>query len=431
MKKITIAAGLFLLAGCGAASKNTTMDAAYAESPAPSEPTPAQDAPPPPAGEMTSVDSGSFNYESSNGEKYQFDYDVDRPAKTSESAERPMASVPLTSIGTPGNSASTTESPPPLPIENGKVDTKNDPMIIYSGYLQLRVRRLIEAQDQIQSVVEKRGGYIDSLTKTTIVVRIPGIDFESMMTELAGLGELLSRWVRAQDVTLQFTDLRARLDVAEKSRERLLKLLDKVDDVAERLRILQEIKRLSEQIDTIDSSLAAIRNLVDYFTITIDLVPILEADRMDTGLSPFAWIRELRPHLQTMTEGKKAFAIKLPKGFVLFEKEEAYLAQSADTSVIRAASLTNEPKGDNAFWIDAVDFEMTTRQEKIEKSGTEGKFVYRLYENDDVTPRFYLVALTVLEDKIYVIEVFFPNADAKDAHFNSVIEMLKTAEVKP
>jgi hypothetical protein len=430
MKKITIGACLVLLAGCGGSAKQ--MDTAYAAPPAPAEPMPSQEPPPPPAAETTTGGAGSFSYSTVDGDEYQYDYSVEAPKKRA-SNEKFEESRPASSAVARGSAsaAESTTTPPPPPNGNGQVDTKVDSMIIYSGYLQLRVKRLIEAQDQIQAVVEKRGGYIDSLTSTTVVVRIPGNDFEAVMTELAALGDLLGRWVRAQDVTEQFTDLRARLDVAEKSRERLLKLLDKIEDVSERLRILQEIKRLSEQIDTIDSSLAAIRNLVDYFTITIDLVPILETDRTDTGLSPFAWIRALMPHLQTMTDGKKAFSIKLPRGFVLFEKEHSYLAQSADTSVIRAASVENEPKGDAPFWIDAVDFEMTTRQEKIADKGDSGRFVYRLYENDDVTPRFYLVALTVVEEKVYVIEVFFPNADAKDTHLKAVVEMLKTAKVKP
>ncbi len=437
MKRIAIAAGLVFFAGCGGASRHVKMDAAYA--PPPEEPMPAQA----PAGEM-SAGSVDYDYSPEGRTEYRFNDDVvesqliadERPSKKSRSEERfePPASV-STSDGfgaTTASAASTPPPPSPPPAAgNGKIDTKNEPMIIYSGYLQLRIKRLIEAQDQIQEVVEKRGGYIDSLTNTTVVVRIPGNDFEAVMDELAALGDLLNRWVRAEDVTDQFTDLRARLEVALKSRERLLRLLDKTENVAERLRILQEIKRLSEQIDTIDSSLAAIRNLVDYFTITIDLVPILENERVDTGLSPFAWVRALTPHLQSLSEGQKAFVVKLPRGFVLFDKEDAFRAQSADTSVIRAATVENEPLGDEAFWIDAVDFEMTTRQEKIVQNGKAGRFVFRLYENDDVTSRFYLVALTTVQDRIYVIEAFFPNAAAKDTHLNGVIDMLKSAEVKP
>ena len=309
-------------------------------------------------------------------------------------------------------------------------ETSDEPMVIYSGYLQLRVKRLLDAVDQITKMVEERGGYIDSLTQTAVTVRIPGKGFEEAMAALAAVGELLDRWVRAEDVTEQFTDLKGRLQVAEESRERLLKLLEKVQNVNERLRILQEIKRLSEIIDTIDSSLAAIRNLVDYFTITIDLVPVLAVERVDTGLSPFGWIRGLKAHVQTLYESEGTISMTLPKGFVLFDEEESYRAQAADTSVIRAAAVQNDPVGDNGYWAEAVDFEMTTRQEKLVDSGEAGKVTFRVYENDDVLPRFYLVGLLVQLDKVYVVEVFYPNKDAYERHHAAVLGALETVEVK-
>jgi hypothetical protein len=92
--------------------------------------------------------------------------------------------------------------------------------------------------------------------------------------------------------------------------------------------------------------------------------------------------------------------------------------------------VDNEPRGDNRFWADAIDFEMTTRQEKIVESAEAGKLTCRVYENDDVTPRFYLVALLTIVEKIYIIEVFYPNEDAYKRHHAAVVKALETVEVK-
>lgn len=364
--------------------------------------------------------------------QYKKEYDEELVIEETEAAGGMPVEFGSNEATPPSDQLSTaipTERPAPKATEQPSSTAPKKPMVIYTGYLQLRVKQLLAAVDEITHIVDEQGGYIDSLTQTVVVVRIPGKDFEAAMAALAAIGDLLNRRVQAQDVTQQFTDLITRRDVAKEARERLLRLLETEEEPRERLRILKEIKRLSEQIDTIESTLSAIQNLVDYFTITIELVPVLAVDRVDTGLSPFDWVRELKPHVETLYDGKDDITILLPKGFVLFDEDESYRAQAADTTVIRAAKVENEPKGDNRFWIDAIDFEMISRQEKIKEKGEAGPVTYRLYENDDVAPRFYLVAVKVTEKDIYVIEVFYPNADAFERHHESVIQALETVEV--
>lgn len=422
MKKISLIGVLSLLLGCASCGAAKSKDAAYGEMPGVRQEYGGQAYP-----EAAPPSPGFGN------EKAAEEYAYDDTVQSDEAPKKFQMTQPSSPPAPPAQEGVVVNGGEHAPIVDGKtpdVQPQDDPMIVYSGYLQLRVKRLLDAVDQITTLVEKRGGYIDSLTASAVVVRIPGKDFEEAMKALSAVGDLLDRWVRAQDVTEQFTDLKGRLTVAEEARERLLKLLAKVENVSERLRILQEIKRLSEMIDTIDSSLAAIRNLVDYFTITLDLVPVLAVERVDTGLSPFEWIRSLKPHVQSLYEGKDAITVKLPRGFVLFDDEDHFRAQAADTSVIRAATVVNEPLGDNRFWADAVDFEMTTRQEKIIESAQAGKLTYRVYENDDVTPRFYLVAILAGPEKITVIEVFYPNKEAYRRHHAGVVEALETVEVK-
>jgi hypothetical protein len=332
------------------------------------------------------------------------------------------------------------QSPEPLPapqqvagqkpgaIQDGKSQTT--PMVMYSGYLKLRVKRLLEAMDQITELTEERGGYVGSMTQRVIIVRIPKGDFEEAFAAFQAVGELLNRRVESLDVTEQFTDLKGRLAVAREARERLLKLLEVVKDVTQRLRIMQEIKRLTEQIETIESQLETIRNLVDYYTITIELIPVLENTGAQTQYSPFPWIRHLEAHATTIYDGKDEISLSLPKKFVLFEDDDTYRAQAADTTIIRGGRVENEPRGDNTFWSAAVHHEMTGRREIQVESGTAGKLSYRLYRSDDVTPRYYLVAVHAAGEDLYVIEVFYPTEASKAEHHQSVVKALETFEVK-
>jgi hypothetical protein len=299
-------------------------------------------------------------------------------------------------------------------------------LIVYSGYLKLRVRRVLEAIDEITRATETRGGYIESLTSAVVVVRVPAKDFEGVMTEFAGFGEVLDQNIRAEDVTAQFTDVGARLAVAKEARARLLALLEQEKDVKERLAVVQEIKRLTEQIELMESTLATLQNLVDYFTITLELVPILENSRTTEYVSPFPWVRDLVPHAVTLYGGKDEFAIALPKAFVVFDDDDEFRAQSSDTAMLRAAMIDNDPRADAPYWSLAVRHEMLARGEKSVTQGQKGSISYEVFVNDDIKPRYYLVAVAVREGDLFVLEAFFPNASSYEEHGAALVTSLAT-----
>jgi hypothetical protein len=304
------------------------------------------------------------------------------------------------------------------------------PAIVYTGYLKLQVRRLMEALDTITTLTEKRGGYVESMTQTTIVVRVPGTDFETMVEEFGNLGELLERQVKAVDVSQQFTDLGARLAVAHEARNRLLALLERTKDLNERLQLVQEIKRLSEQIEGIDSTLATLKNLVEFFTVTIDLVPLVSENARVTEPSPFSWISQLSAATTTLTEGLSDFELTLPPDFVLFDEDKQYRAQAADTAILRVARIDNEPRGDTTFWSDAIQREMQGRGEKVVERQVAGPVAYRLYRNDDLKPRYYLVGVAVAADDLFVIEAFLPNEESYKRHHPAIARALTTFRPK-
>jgi hypothetical protein len=408
------------LFGCGGAMREYkgSYDAAYA-------PAPAQEA----TGNAEGGQSAAPTEPSAvASDEFAFEYDEDRGM--------PEGAPMKDKAGYAGGSSSIAKPPAPAskPGPDAQVGAKSDvpdaPLVVYTGFMRLRVKRLLDAIDAVTRLTEAKGGYIESLAQRVVVVRIPAKDFDAVMTEFAALGELLERRIKALDVTEQFTDLGARLAVAKEARNRLVALLEKTEDVEERLRILQEVKRLSEQIETIESTLATLQNLVDYFTITIELEPVLEDTGAAQHTSPFAWIRDLAAHLTTIYDGADEIGLKLPDGFVLFEKDDVYRAQSADTTVIRGGVVDNEPRGDDAYWIKAVRYEMEGRGEKVVREGESGPVSYAIFKSEDVQPRWYLVGVVARGEDLYVLEVFFPDEEAFLAHEEAVIKALATFEVK-
>ncbi len=417
IRSVALAALAGMISGCGSSAKNmapASADYAMAE-----------------PEEATASDETFYSFE--DGEAaFEDEVIAGNLAGTAEPA--PPSAPVMAKKEAPRRIESDRKLPPPPPRtaekKPEKVQVKPDQMVMYTGYLKLRVKRLLDSMDEITRLAKEKGGYVESMTERVIILRIPKGDFEGAMAAFRALGDLLDERIESLDVTEQFTDLAGRLIVAKEARERLIKLLEEVKDVTERLRIMQEIKRLTEEIETIESRLKTLQNLVDYFTITIELVPVLETRGVQHQRSPFPWIQQLSAHTTTLPDGKDEIAMTLPKGFVLFDEAETYRARAADTTIIRAGVVDNEPRGDNPFWMDAVHHEMVGRSEIEEDSGTAGKLSFRLYRSDDITPRYYLIGVYTVGEDLYVVEVFYPDEESKNAHHRSVVEALKTFEVK-
>ncbi len=332
-----------------------------------------------------------------------------------------------------GGSLNAKTGPRPQQQPAQQHDLKPSPSVIYQGYLKLRVRRTLEAIDAATKAAIEGGGYVQMQSASTLIVRMPATDFDAAMLKFANLGEVLQRQIQAVDVTKQVTDLDARLAVAVQSRARLLELLKTVKDVEERLQILEEIKRLTEQIETMQSSLATLRNLTNYFTITIDFESLVNGAAVASHASPFEWVRELTAHRVTLNDGHQHVHMALPAGFVLFDEKwrlfgdsGAWRSQASDTSMLRAAAVRNDPKGDALFWARAVEFEMDGRDEALVDSSKQGKLEVRVFKNKDARPRWWLIATTTVEDKTWVVEAFFPDETAYKAHIAAVLSALTT-----
>jgi hypothetical protein len=338
------------------------------------------------------------------------------------------------SSGSGGSGASYPTPPSQPPIQQQQHETvKIAPSVIYQGYLRLRVRRTLEAIDAATKAAIEGGGYVQMQSASTLIVRMPATDFDAAMLKFANLGEVLQRQIQAVDVSKQVTDLDARLAVATQSRARLLELLKTVKDVEERLQVLEEIKRLTEQMETMQSSLATLRNLSNFFTITIDFESLVNGATVASHASPFDWIRNLTAHRVTLNDGHEHVHMTPPQGFVQFDEKfvlfgdtGAWRAQASDTAMLRAASVTNDPKGDALFWARAVEFEMDGRDEALVDSCRRGQLEVRVFKNKDAKPRWWLIATTSAGDKTWVVEAFFPDEAAYKAHGDAVLAALAT-----
>ena len=350
--------------------------------------------------------------------KYEYEYEELPAAKEAEFyvEEKPMVSR------SEGVGAS--------PVELAYVPVMpEDRKRVYSGFCQLRVESVEKTKDSIFSMAEQSGGYVESSYSDKLVIRVPAERFSEIFNAILGLGEILDKRIETYDVTEKFHDLAARLEIAEKTRERLYKLLEDTDDVEERFRILKEIRRLTDEIEGIKQNMEMIEKQISFSRITVSLIPRLAQQPAGKENIPFDWIRNLDPLYVSLRSLKGRIEFELGEEFAVFEREVAFRAESAEGTRVRVGSARNTPLGDSSFWQKALSYYLSKYyRETVDVELGEVKGA--LFTSKDTEPFYYLAGVVAEKTTIYVIEAFFPDRAALDNRLDNMKESLRRFSIK-
>ncbi len=311
--------------------------------------------------------------------------------------------------------------------EQSPAQLKRD--VVYLGYLQLEVRRRVDALLAIEAKVKERKGYVDRMAGNLVVVRVPAGDFEQAMATFAEVGRVMDRRIQALDVSEQVSDLGSRLAVLREARERLLQLLARAQNVEERLALMEQIKRLSGQIEELEASLQTLRALVAWQTITIELV----SQEGDTGIarrSAFPFVRALGPGKPGPAGSADDVRLGAVQGFVALREADPLTARAADSSSLQVFGVDNEPKGDAEFWHKAVAWELEGRGDKRIEEGKAAGFHWQIWQSREPRPWSWLLAVKVVGERLWVVSAFLPDPAALGRHKAALLAALPTVEVQ-
>ena len=122
-------------------------------------------------------------------------------------------------------------------------------LMVYEGRFTVLVANVRDAVVKFVAAVEERGGYLQSRTQARVVCRVPAEHFQEIVDSLPEFGMLLDESIEARDVTKRYFDLEIRIRNAEQSLARLNALLAQAEKVEDLLKIEQEIRRLTEELE--------------------------------------------------------------------------------------------------------------------------------------------------------------------------------------
>ncbi|MEO6710714.1 MAG: DUF4349 domain-containing protein [Planctomycetota bacterium] len=312
--------------------------------------------------------------------------------------------------------------------------------MIYSASLRLVVVSAPETMKSIQTLAEKAGGHLQESDARSITIRVPAAAFDATIAQIADLGEVVDRSIKASDITEQMLDLNIRLDNARRTRERLLEHLAKSQKIEDTLKIEQELSRVSGDIEQMEGRLRYLQSQIDMSTIRVELntnSPQSRGPAAGLGL-PFEWIDRLGDGLvagsvESMPRKANVFSrgprFDPPKDFIrYYSSSELVEAMSADGLRIKIQKQENYDKGALSFWGKLARKSLAhSRMLVISEERDLGEDRAMLVGSRLVSGELsgYMIVLARTKDHVYSFEAWGPKA-AFDRQLEALVASAKS-----
>jgi hypothetical protein len=110
---------------------------------------------------------------------------------------------------------------------------------------------------------------------------VPSEDLPALVDELSDVGEVTASTINRQDVTDQAVDLRARIEAAQASVDRLLELMAQADSTADLIAAESALSERQAQLESYQQELELLEGQVAMSSLTVTLLPVVETVEAD------------------------------------------------------------------------------------------------------------------------------------------------------
>ncbi len=187
--------------------------------------------------------------------------------------------------GQPGEKAGGT------PAVNAAASASRQKIIETLSY-QIETLRFDESVKTIQTLCSKLGGYIqnssvdgrgenqENLRQALFTLRIPQGKLSELKTSASGIGSILNFTSNSENISDKYYDTEARLKSLRTQQERLLALLQKSGALKDIIELEKALSDVNYQIEELTGSLRQYDSLIDYSTVTIQLVEVVKTTEL-------------------------------------------------------------------------------------------------------------------------------------------------------
>ncbi|MDR1830245.1 MAG: DUF4349 domain-containing protein [Candidatus Fibromonas sp.] len=311
----------------------------------------------------------------------------------------------------------------------GSAPSSQGRMVNYTGDIHLESS---EPEAVIDTVIQRavaKGGSVSNRRNGFVSLQIPVAEFRDFFNYILTLGKITGKSIYADDITDAYSDNAARLRIAETTLARLQELLAAAKTEPEKLALLKEIQRVSEQIEQRKLTEKELLRKAAFSTINLWArnIPV-QAVPYRINIRAFQWLAGL-PEMHGYSSHEKPLKLSIPKDFIETEDSgRKWSAASALNAEFSAFERKNNPQGTPDFWANTM-LEFFKSNYSTELKTEENFSLVRLQSSDTEPEVFYIAILKKSDKKTLKIAVAkFPNTATEQKNSEAVMEVLRGAK---
>jgi hypothetical protein len=153
--------------------------------------------------------------------------------------------------------------------------------VISTGHIVLTSSDVTSTRHRLDSVLTDDDGRVadettttdddGNVTRTHLVVRVPSAKFDAAMTSLSGIASLRSASRKAEDVTTQVIDLRARIKAEQAGVRRLTHLVSHTASLRALLDVERALTQRQGELESLRRQRVYLHDQTSLATITVDV----------------------------------------------------------------------------------------------------------------------------------------------------------------
>ncbi|HEX6132171.1 MAG TPA: DUF4349 domain-containing protein [Actinomycetota bacterium] len=150
--------------------------------------------------------------------------------------------------------------------------------IVRDGRIRVKVPdgSFREARDEAVAVAEEAGGFVlESSVRGrsgTFVLRVPARRFDGVMTRLARLGDVELEEQRGEDVTAEYIDLQARIDILTARRDVIRRLMERATSLSQTLMLQNRFDQVQLELEQLTGRIRYLDDQVAESTVRLEIV---------------------------------------------------------------------------------------------------------------------------------------------------------------
>lgn len=174
---------------------------------------------------------------------------------------------------------------------SGNSNPEFEPKIVKTANLTAETKSYDTAVSEIERIVAERGGYMESSTvggrnysssnayysrNANFTIRIPAESLDGFLEDSGRLLNVTSTETKATDISNQYYDTQARLDVLRTEKEVLEDMLSKATSVSTMLEIEKRLYDVIYEIESYETTIRLYDSQVAYSTVTLTLYEVTD-----------------------------------------------------------------------------------------------------------------------------------------------------------